>query len=75
MPSTFDFSLSETWGQNLDRLKTHLESIDSECAAVFFAHLTALQSDDSNARRDFNQQVFEAIEAASEAEITVGGHN
>lgn len=72
MPSTFDFSPTETWDQNLARLKEYLESLDPECAEIFFSHLALLQSDDVNARRDFNQKVFEAIEAAADIDIMAG---
>jgi hypothetical protein len=74
MPQQFDFSLDENWSQNLVRLKDYLESLDSECTKMLFDNLAVLQSDDTNARRDFNQAVFEAIKAAAQAEID-GGAN
>lgn len=74
MPQQFDFSLDEDWPQNLARLKAHLEAIDPESAKMLFDNLMALQSDDANARRDFNQKVLEAVAAAAQAEID-GGAN
>lgn len=72
MPQQFDFSLDEDWPENLARLKAHLEAIDPECAKILFDNLDVLQSDDANARRDFNQKVFQAVTAAAQAEIDGG---
>ena len=69
MPEQFDFSFDEDWPQNLQRLKQHLEALDPECAEMLFDNLATLQSDDANARRDFNQKVFEAVFAAGQTEI------
>lgn len=70
VPPPFDFSLDESWEQNLRRFEQHLVLSDPECAQIFFDHLATLQSDESNARRDFNQKVFEAIETAVDDEIS-----
>jgi hypothetical protein len=68
----FDFSLEETWPQNLSRVKAHLESIDCACAKILFDNIALLLSDDVSARRNFNQKVFDAINAAAEIEIGAG---
>lgn len=70
MPTSFRFSLEGLWHQNLEHLKAHLESIDAECSAILFEHLPLLQSDDPNARRDFNQRVLAALEAQCHAELS-----
>lgn len=72
MPQQFDFSLDEDWSQNLERLRAHLEAIDPECAKFLLDNLATLQLDGSNARRDFNLQVFEAVATAAQAEIDRG---
>jgi hypothetical protein len=69
MPESFDFSLHETWEQNFARLKIYLESIDPECSAILFNSLPLLQSEDANARRDFNREICDALEVAADAEI------
>ena len=72
MPQQFNFSLDEDWAQNLERLKAYLETLDPECAKILFDNLSTLQSDDPNARREFNRNAFEAITTAARAEIAGG---
>lgn len=73
MSGGFDFSLDEDWPKNLERLKAHLEAGDAECAKILFDTLAVLEADDNNARRDFNQKVLEALEAAAQVEIDAQG--
>ncbi|MCM2438510.1 hypothetical protein HGO34_02105 [Agrobacterium vitis] len=73
MSGSFDFSLDEDWSTNIGRLKAHLETIDAECAKILFDNLAILETGDNNARRDFNQKVLEALEAAAQAEIASQG--
>ena len=72
MLKQFDFSIDEDWFHNLSRAKAHLEALDPECAKVLFDNLAVLLSDDVNARRDFNQKVFEAVKASALVEIEEG---
>lgn len=74
MPQEFDFSLDKDWSQNLERLKAYLEALDPECAKFLFDNLATLQSDETNARRDFNQKVFEAVTTAAQTEIDRGAN-
>ena len=69
MPQILDFSLDETWDQNLARLKVHLEGMDVDCAKLLFDNLGILSADDGNARRDFNRKVLAALESLADAEI------
>ena len=69
----FDFSLDDDWPDNIERLKTHLEAVDRECAKILFDNLSVLAIEDNNARRDFNQKVLKALEAAAQAEIDAPG--
>ena len=71
MPQEFDFSLDRDWSQNLERLKAFLEARDPECTKILFDNLATLQSDETNARRDFNQKVFQAVTKAAQAEIDI----
>ena len=73
MSASFDFSLDEDWPKNIQRLKKHLESVDTECAKILFDNLAVLETGDNNARRDFNQKVLEALEAAAQVEIDTQG--
>lgn len=72
MLKQLDFSIDEDWFHNLSRARAHLEMVDSDCAKILFDNLAALLSDDVNSRRDFNQKVFEAVEAAALLEIEEG---
>jgi hypothetical protein len=69
MSQQFDFSLAESLAQNLERLRVHLEAIDPDCTKLLFANLRTLQSGDSDARRDFNRKIFEALMEAAQDEI------
>lgn len=69
MTGIFDFSLEEDFAENAERLKAHLSSIDPQCAEILFDHIAILRGEDSNARRDFNQKVLEALEAAAQTEL------
>lgn len=73
MSDSFDFSLDENWSINIGRLKVHLEAVDAACAKILFDNLAVLETGDINARRDFNQKVLEALEAAAQAEIDAAG--
>lgn len=73
MSVTFDFSLNEDWTTNIDRLKTSLEAVDSVCTKILFDNIATLDSTDNNARRDFNQKVLDALNAAAQAEIDSDG--
>lgn len=73
MSGGFDFSLDEDWPKNIQRLKTHLGSVDAECAKILFDNLAVLETGDNNARRDFNQKVLESLEAAAQVEIDTQG--
>lgn len=73
MTGNFDFSADEDWSENMRHLKEHLEGIDAECAKILFDHLAILESGESAARRDFNQNVLEALESAAQAEIDALG--
>jgi hypothetical protein len=70
---SFDFSLDEDWSTNIGKLKAHLETVDAECAKILFDNLVILETGDSNARRDFNQKILEALEAVAQAEIDAKG--
>jgi hypothetical protein len=69
MPDTFAFDINEPWEENLQRLKNHLEEQDSECAEILFQYLDKLVSEDTNARRDFNQLILTALDDLAEVEI------
>ncbi len=69
MSGSFDFSLDEEWPKNIQRLKAHLESVDAECAKILFDNLAVLETGDNSARRDFNQNALESLEAAAQVEI------
>jgi len=73
MQNSFDFAIGEDWQKNIERLKAHLEAVDAECAKILFDNLAVLETGDNNARRDFNQKVLEALEAAAQAEIDAAG--
>jgi hypothetical protein len=73
MPNLFDFSADEDLPTNVGRLKAYLESVDAECARALFDNLAVLDSNDSNARRNFNQKILEALEAAAQVEIDAAG--
>lgn len=69
MRDAFAFAIDEPWAENLQRLKTHLQEQDSECAEILFQSLDTLLSDSTNARRDFNQLILTALDALTELEI------
>jgi hypothetical protein len=68
MSDAFNFSLDDDWPTNIERLRAHLEAMDAECAKVLFDSLPVLERGDGNARREFNQRVLEALEAAARAD-------
>lgn len=73
MTNTFEFSDGEDLPTNVGRLRNYLESLDAECAKILFDNLIVLESGDNNARRNFNQKILEALEAAAQAELDAAG--
>ncbi len=73
MTNAFEFSDREDLPTNIGRLRKYLESVDAECAAILFNNLLVLESGDNNARRNFNQKILEALDAAAQAELDAAG--
>lgn len=61
MPDDFNFSIEDTWENNLQRLKEYLAEIDPDCAEMLFKYLYILEGDSGNARRGFNSKVLDEI--------------
>jgi hypothetical protein len=61
-----EFDLNKTFDQNIAEFRKHLESLDPECAKLFFDNQATLLGDPARARANrtaFNEAVLEELKA------------